>query len=131
MSEILKEDLIKYRIERANETLLAAEHLAEKEFWNEVASRLYYCCFYIAIAALLKKELNAKSHSGIKTLFYSNYIKGNPELKKYAILYNMLFDKRLDGDYSDFKKFTKEEIEPLIFQVKEFINFFNNIISSE
>ena len=37
-----KEDLIKYRLERAWDTLEDAQILAEREKWNSTINRLYY-----------------------------------------------------------------------------------------
>ena len=47
-----KEDLIKYRIERAKESLDESIILSETGHWNTVANRLYYASFY-AVNALL------------------------------------------------------------------------------
>jgi len=48
-----KEDYIKYRFYRSEETFDEAVILAEKEKWNAVINRLYYSCFYAVIALLL------------------------------------------------------------------------------
>ena len=40
-----KEDLIKYRIEKALTTFKEAKSLAETGFWGGAANRLYYSCF--------------------------------------------------------------------------------------
>ncbi len=41
-----KEDLIRYRFERAYQSLAEAEALANLQFWNTVANRLYYASYY-------------------------------------------------------------------------------------
>ena len=49
MSETLDEqsriDLVKYRIERADETLQEAGLLAKEGYYNAAFNRLYYACF--------------------------------------------------------------------------------------
>jgi uncharacterized protein (UPF0332 family) len=45
-----RDDYIKYRFHRSEETLEEALILAEKEKWNAVINRLYYSCFYAVIA---------------------------------------------------------------------------------
>lgn len=45
-----KEDLIKYRIIRAKDTLDDAHILADKEKWNSAINRLYYAAYYAVIA---------------------------------------------------------------------------------
>ena len=71
-----KDDLIKYRISRAFETLLEAELLCKEKFWNAAVNRAYYACYYIVSGLLLKNEINPKSHKVCKTnvcaTFYTN-----------------------------------------------------------
>jgi uncharacterized protein (UPF0332 family) len=46
--------LVKYRIERAEETYKEALLMRTEDHWNACANRLYYACFY-AVSALLVK----------------------------------------------------------------------------
>ena len=52
MNEILDEQsrsaLVKYRIDRAIETLAEADLLAKEGYFNASVNRLYYACFYAA-----------------------------------------------------------------------------------
>ena len=48
-----REEIVKYRIERAHEALREAEYNFEGKFYNLTANRLYYACFY-ACQALLR-----------------------------------------------------------------------------
>jgi uncharacterized protein len=45
-----KEELVRYRIERARESYEDAEYLVEEERWNAAANRMYYACFYVVSA---------------------------------------------------------------------------------
>jgi uncharacterized protein (UPF0332 family) len=58
-----KEDYIKYRLERAEESLSDAKHLVSTNHWNSIANRLYYACFYAANAWLLDNDIKVKAHS--------------------------------------------------------------------
>ena len=40
------EDFIKYRLQRAHESIEEAKLLAHEGYWNTVANRLYYAVFY-------------------------------------------------------------------------------------
>jgi len=46
-----REAIVKYRLERANRTLIEAIGNAEQRFWHAAANRFYYACFY-AVSAL-------------------------------------------------------------------------------
>lgn len=69
-----KKDLVKYRLERAHETLEDAELLAEHYKWNSCINRLYYACFYAVTALLLKNGFKAFTHNGVKSVFSENFI---------------------------------------------------------
>ncbi|HKI90273.1 MAG TPA: HEPN domain-containing protein [Draconibacterium sp.] len=115
------EELIKYRRERAKETLEEAKILAEANHWNAVANRLYYSCFYMVNAMLLKNELSFNSHNGVKTAFHQQFIKTNIISRQSGRLYNRLFNLRQEGDYLDFKRLDKDTVFPFIEDVNLFI----------
>ena len=116
-----KEDLIKYRIQRAYESLEEAKILAGTNHWNTVANRLYYACFYMINALFSKQDLIATTHSGIKLEFHKLFIKTGTFDKSVGKLYSELFDKRQEGDYQDFYVFEKADIEPLIDSTEKLI----------
>ena len=66
MSTTDTEEFIKYRINKAEEVFNAAIVLYNAEQWNSAVNRLYYACFYIASALLLKRGIGAKSHNGFE-----------------------------------------------------------------
>lgn len=123
-----KEDLIRYRVQRAHESLDEAKLLAENHFWNTVANRLYYSCFYIVSALFSKFDILSKSHSGTKNEFHKSFIKSGIFEKEMGRTYSNLFDKRQEGDYQDFYSFEKEDVEPLIGKVEDFIEKVENYI---
>ena len=70
-----QEELIKYRVARANETFEEARLLAEAGYWNAAANRLYYACFYLVNALLISRKLSYSSHNGVKTEFNRVFVK--------------------------------------------------------
>jgi uncharacterized protein (UPF0332 family) len=61
-----RQDLIKYRIHRAKDTLEDAEILAERQKWNSTINRLYYSAYYAVMALLLHSNLKPITHNGAK-----------------------------------------------------------------
>lgn len=114
------EELVKYRFSRAKETYDEAILLATGDHWNAVANRLYYACFYLISALLIQNDLSFNSHNGVKTEFHRSFVKTEKITIKSGKLYSRLFNLRQEGDYADFKRFEKEDIEPFIADVKEF-----------
>jgi len=116
-----REDYIKYRVHRAEESIEEALILAEKGKWNAVINRLYYSCFYAVIALLLKNNIETQSHDGARTQFGLHFIKTGKIDKSYGKLFTKLFDYRQKGDYGDVYDYNAEIAEPLIGQAKEFV----------
>ena len=116
-----KEDLSKYRIERAKEALEEAKILGNLNHWNTTANRLYYACFYSASSYLVSNNCQASTHSGIKNTFNKELIKTGLLESKYGLLYNKLFNLRQEADYRDYRDVTDTEIKPMLNQVEDLI----------
>jgi uncharacterized protein (UPF0332 family) len=114
--------LIKYRIERAEETYHEALLMRSEEHWNACANRLYYACFYAVAALFAKYGLSSSKHSGIKSLYNQHIIKKKMLDTNKGKLYNQLFEARQEGDYVDFVSFDRDLVEPWVPMVKEFID---------
>ena len=59
LTEEEKNTIVKYRLERARETLLDVDISIQNNRWNNAANRLYYACFYATIALLLNDGFEA------------------------------------------------------------------------
>lgn len=105
-------DLIRYRIERAKDTLDDAHILAEKEKWNSAINRLYYAAYYAVMALLLHSNLQPSTHNGVKSMFSENFIKTGKIPAEFGKLYSQLFTWRQKGDYDDLFDFDKEKVLP-------------------
>lgn len=90
-----------------------AELLIKNKKWNSVVNRLYYACFYAVSALLIKNEVQIKSHTGVKTQFFLNYIKTGKLDIQFGRLFSDLFDWRQKSDYDDFFDFTEADVLPL------------------
>jgi uncharacterized protein (UPF0332 family) len=115
-------DLIGYRIARAKETLEEARVLADSGHWNACVNRLYYACFYAVSALLSKHDLSSSKHSGIRSFFNHNFVKSGIFLKETAVIFNSLFERRQEGDYEVFVKFTKTDVNPWLKETEVFVN---------
>ena len=116
-----KEDLIKYRIARAKDTLDDARILAEKEKWNSTINRLYYAAYYAVIALLLMDDLKPTTHSGAKSNFSEYFVKTGKIDKELGKIFSQLFTWRQKGDYDDLFDFQKDKVLPYFEPVKQLI----------
>lgn len=129
MTSYTPEDYIKYRIDRAIETLDEVSSHIDNMFWNTSINRMYYACFYAVSALLAKHKIDSSSHSGVRLKLGQHFVKTGIIDRDLAKLYTELFEKRQKGDYNDFFDYTEEEIRRLyplarafIFRIKELLN---------
>jgi uncharacterized protein (UPF0332 family) len=74
MSDFTQEDYVKYRLQRANETILETRILIENNLWNTAINRMCYACFYAVGALLVKHGVVTSSHSGNRQKFGQLFI---------------------------------------------------------
>ena len=118
---MIKDEQIKYRLQKAEESYQAAQLMSENQHWNFCVNRLYYSCFYAAIALLLKHDITPKTHNGTKQQFGLHFIKTGRIDETYNDLYLQLFSWRQKGDYGDMFDFTEEQVTPLFDPVRKFL----------
>ncbi len=123
-----REDYIRYRLQRSEESYEDALILAKNQRWNAVVNRLYYACFYAVIALLLQNNIETQSHDGTRTQFGLHFVKTGLIDKKYGKLYTKLFDFRQKGDYGDLYDYDGPTISPLISSVREFIDVIKQLM---
>jgi uncharacterized protein (UPF0332 family) len=104
------ETIIKYRLERAKESMGDAKQLFENGSLHSVVNRIYYAMFYSVIALLLTRHLSSK-HSGVRALFNREFVNKGKLDKDSGRFYSEIFEKRQKGDYKDLVEFKREEVE--------------------
>ena len=124
-----KDEYIKYRFKRAEESLDDALILIEKNKWNTAINRLYYSCFYAVIALLINNDIETRTHNGARTKFSNEFIKTGTLNMKYGKLFSKLFDYRQKGDYGDLFDFDDKIVLPLVDQVKDFLTEIKKLIN--
>jgi len=123
--------LILYRLERAHEALQEADILLEQGYTNTYVNRLYYACFYAVSALLLTKDLSSARHSGIRALFYQNFVSTGAIEIELGQLYDKLFRNRQKGDYVDFVHFKVDEVKSWFEETRKFVESIETVIKKE
>jgi uncharacterized protein (UPF0332 family) len=109
MKDFNNRELIIYRIEKARGTFNEAKIQITNQLWNLAINRMYYACFYAVNALLLSKGINARTHSGVKTMFGLHFVNSGIFSKEENDLYTNLFRLRQEGDYEDFTTFDESD----------------------
>jgi uncharacterized protein (UPF0332 family) len=114
-------ELVRYRMERAVETLQEARLMMEGGHLHGAANRIYYACFYAVVALLLAGDLSSPKHSGVMALFNRHFIKEGVLPVDMGKFYSRVFDRRLEGDYGEIVELQKEDIRADLAEAQEFI----------
>jgi len=113
--------LIRYRMDRSKEALSAAGLMYEKGHYNDAVNRLYYSCFYAVIALLATEGIHPGKHTAARAFLNKNWIKTGKLSKGTGLLYNTLFDRREKGDYGDYFRFSRDDVENWLKSVEKAI----------
>ena len=121
--------LVSARIRRSRETWEETKGIIENGYWYAAANRMYYACYYMTTALLLKTGQVAHTHGGVIGLFGLNFIKTGIISSELGKFYSQLFELRQTGDYDDWKVVSEEDIKPLIPSAEVFLDTLENLIS--
>lgn len=121
LTEIERDAIVQYRIDRALQALNEAEYSFSGGFYNLTANRLYYACFYSCQALLIKNGVAPTTHQGVFRMMNLHFVNTNKINKEDTFLIKNLFKMRQSGDYDDMFDWTKEEIEPFITKTKKLV----------
>jgi len=126
-----QEDLIRYRLSRASETLEEAKVMLQTDHPYGAANRIYYACFYAVIALLLTKNLASSKHSGVLALFNQHFVKTDIISIDMGKFYSRMFDNRLDSDYAEWAVVDKQDIQEELVRAEGFINTIATLINKQ
>ena len=95
------EDLLRYRLEQAHETLREAEILLDKSALRGTVNRAYYAMFYALLALLATRQLGTSRHSGALALFDREFVKTGVFSREISRSLHLAFDRRQEHDYGE------------------------------
>lgn len=120
--------IIKYWIEKSNESLKSAEDELKKGRLSFSVNRIYYSCFYIVSALLLQRGYRFKKHSGVRACFHRHFVKSGLVDEEDGKFYDRLFGARLKGDYVEFTGFERPQVEEWLNEAKRFVDTVKRLI---
>lgn len=94
-----RQELIRYRIEKAYKVLGEARDNARLEHWNLTGNRLYYSVFHMCQALLLHEGETPRRHAGMIHKIGQDFIVSGKLDKSYGRLISRLYELRQSGDY--------------------------------
>ncbi|GHT28023.1 UPF0332 protein [Bacteroidia bacterium] len=130
MNEETRNAIVDYRLENAHKTLNEIPIHIANELWNTAINRLYYACYYAVTALLIRRGIEAQTHSGVRTMLALHFTKTKQLSIKQNKFYTDLFENRQIGDYADFVFFDRETVEELYQQAIEFIGEIERLVNN-
>ena len=126
-----QDDLIRYKLSRAEETLAEARVMLQTGHPYGAANRIYYACFYAVTALLLTRNLSSSKHSGVIALFNRHFVKPGLISTDMGKFYSRMFDSRLESDYADWIEVEEQDIKDELVHAEVFVNMINDLISKQ
>ena len=121
MSVNNRKALATYRYQRANETLAEVPFLKQQGYYNTAVNRLYYACYYAAVALLVRHGINPGTHAGVKQMIGMHFVATECLSREVGRSFSLLFERRHSSDYDDFAYSSVEEIDELLPKATAFI----------
>ena len=120
--------LVTYRYQRANDTIKEVPYLKQQGYYNTAINRLYYACYYAAIALLIKHGINPSTHAGVKQMIGMHFVATNRLSRESGRCFSLLFERRHSSDYDDFAYSSEEEIDELLPKAMAFIEAIGSLL---
>jgi uncharacterized protein (UPF0332 family) len=124
-----RDAIVSFRLQKGMETLEEAKGIATLGYWNAVANRLYYACYYFTSALLIKNKYAAQTHRGIIHLLGMHFLKEGILSKDSGKFYSKLFELRQTGDYDDLFNLSESDVKPMISAAEKYIDELINLIN--
>lgn len=120
---------VKWLLNRAEESLQAAELMLEGSLLHSAVSEGYYAMFYAAQALLMVKGENASTHKGVLTRFSAVYIKTGELDRSLGVVLSRAFAARGKADYEIGLEISRTEAESVVSAARLFLEAAMNKIN--
>ncbi len=131
MSPDKTNELIKYRILRAKETLKDAEVALENDRIKNALNRIYYSAFYIVSALALKHNFSTSKHKQLIGWFNKEFVSSGKIKSEFYKIYSKAFDTRQESDYEDFIEYEKSEAQLRFSDMLSFVTEIEKLIEQK
>ena len=126
-----RKTLVANKVRRSRETWTETIGIIENNYWYAAANRMYYACYYMVSALLLKNGLSSHTHGGTISLFGLHFIKTGVVPSELGKFYSELFELRQTGDYDDWKVVGEADSTPLVPAAENFLDLLEKLIRED
>ncbi len=115
-----RKELMRYRLEMAEERLKSSKVLLDAGSYKDSIGRSYYAMFTAVRALLAVDGQDFSKHAGVIAYFQKEYIKSGKIEKKYSKYISQAFQIRNNTDYADFFIVSMQDAQEQYERAKEF-----------
>ena len=126
-----KRDLIRYRLDQADDTIEDVRILIENNRLRAAVNRIYYGMFYSLLALGIKNEFETSKHAQLIGWFNKSFIKEGLIDTKYGKIINKAFNRRTKGDYDIYIDFDKDTVTEMYNDMQDFIARIKNYTDAD
>jgi uncharacterized protein (UPF0332 family) len=123
--------LVRYRLEQADESLLAASILIEKNLFRPSVNRSYYAMYYAVLALLAIEKKETSKHSGVISLFDKEFVKKGTFPKELSRWLHAAFDLRQRSDYGADQTVSGSDAQILLENAKFFVSRVSKLLKDQ
>jgi uncharacterized protein (UPF0332 family) len=131
LNETEKLELIRYRLQEANDTIEDVKLLIDNNRLRASVNRIYYGIFYSLLALAIANDYETSKHQQLIGWFNKNFIHEGLIDSKYGRIVNKASNRRTKGDYESFVEFEKESVLEMFDEMKEFISEIERYLNSK
>lgn len=116
-----RKELMKYRLEMAEERLHSSKVLLEASSYKDSIGRSYYAMFTAVRALLAMEGQDFSKHAGVIAYFQKEFVKTGKVDRKYSKYISQAFQIRNNTDYADFFIVSAQDAKEQYEKAKEFL----------
>lgn len=116
-----RKELMKYRLEMAEERLHSSKVLLEAGSYKDSIGRSYYAMFTAVRALLAMEGQDFSKHAGVIAYFQKEFVKTGKVDRKYSKYISQAFQIRNNTDYADFFIVSAQDAKEQYEKAKEFL----------
>lgn len=116
-----RKKFIRLRFIIAKDKLKSARLLLKAGQYRDCISRAYYAMYYGAKALLLAKDVDPKTHKGVKALLSEYFVRTKVIDKRFSKMFALIERARGDADYKELVKITRKDGQAAIDFAEKFV----------
>lgn len=116
-----RKELMKYRLEMAEERLHSSKVLLEAGSYKDSIGRSYYAMFTAVRALLAMEGQDFSKHAGVIAYFQKEFVNTGKVDRKYSKYISQAFQIRNNTDYADFFIVSAQDAKEQYEKAKEFL----------